>query len=356
MEFAVLSFNTLRITQMPFVTGAYIRTNHGDVPVERLRLGDRVVTGSGQLRPIVWIGHRRIDMTDRPDLAAMRPVLISAGAFGEGLPYRDLCLSPGQCVALAGALIPIARLINGRSVIEPAPDGWEYWAIELDRHDILLVEGARAESYLDCDDKAGFVGEIFVEPDPKVRDRYWADTCLPFAVEGAHVTFAKSQLLAHLADQGYAVVNDPDPHVLADGRRIDPIQLAEKRLAFALPADAAEITLMSKVFVPMQTRADSADARELGVCIGHMEIDGDPIALDSDELDASGWQPAELDNGHFYRWTRGAAPLRAGTRIIIIEIAGEGYYWRDPVDNVVTLSDWVGKRDGARQGEPSGEP
>jgi hypothetical protein len=339
---------------MPFVTETYIRTNRGDVPVERLRVGDRVVTASGHMRPIIWIGHRWIDMASQSDPAAVRPILVSAGAFGGGLPYRDLCLSPGHAVAFAGTLIPIARLINGRSVVQLATDNVEYWAVELDGHDILLAEGLQAESYLDCDEKAGFVGEDFVEAQAPLRAKYWADTRLPFAVEGAHVAVAKAQLLTHLAEQGYAVVNEPDAHVLADGRRIDPIQLAEKRLAFALPADATEIVLMSKVFVPMQTRADSFDARELGLCIGHMEIDGDAIALDGD-LGASGWQPAELDDGQSYRWTRGAAPLPAGARIVIVEIAGDGYYWRDPVDNVVTLSDWVGKRDGVRQSEPSSD-
>ncbi len=341
---------------MAFVTGAHMRSNHGDVPVERLRVGDRVITASGRMRPIVWIGHRTVDLAFHPNPTAVRPILVSAGAFGEGLPYRDLCLSPGHGVACAGTLIPIERLINARSVVQIEPDSVEYWAVELDGHDLMLAEGLRAESYLDCGDRTGFVdSDEFAEAEPNARAKIWAESCLPFAIEGAHVAVTKSRLLAHLADQGYTVVSDPDAHVLADGRRIDPIQLAEKRLAFALPPDAAEITLMSRAFVPMQTRADSSDARKLGLCIGHMEIDGDPIPLDSEELGANGWHPAELENGHVYRWTRGAAPLRAGTRIVIVEIAGEGYYWRDPVDNVVTLSDWVGKRDGGRQ-EPASDP
>jgi len=341
---------------MPYVMETCIRTHRGDVPVERLRVGDRAVTASGQLRPIVWIGHRSVDMARHSDPAAVRPVRVLAGAFGNGLPYRDLWLSPGHSVAFAGTLIPIGRLVNGRSVFQIAPDNVEYWGVELDGHDILLAEGLPAESYLDGGDRDGLANtEEFVEAQPDTK--HWADTCLPFATEGAHVAVTKAQLLAHLADQGYAVVSNPDAHVLADGRRIDPIQLSETRLAFALPAGAAEVTLMSKVFVPMQTRADSSDPRELGLCIGHLEVDGDEIALDLDEFCASGWQPAEREDGRFkYRWTRGITPLPPGTRIVIVEIAGAGYYWRDPLDNVVALSDWVGKRDGARQGDTSSEP
>jgi hypothetical protein len=352
-QFAVLGFNTFRITQMPFVTGACIRTNRGDVPVERLRAGDRVVTASGHLRPIVWIAQRSLDISDHSDPADVRPIRISAGAFGLGLPSRDLWLSPGHSVASAGALIPISRLINERSVAQIDQESVEYWHIELDGHDVLLAEGQPAESYLDCGNRGSFAdGGDFIEDQPEIRAKHWAESRLPFVTDGPFVTAVKARLLAELAEQGYAVVGDPDAHILADGRRIEPIWLSDTRLGFSLPAGVEEVLLASKVFVPMHTRADSSDPRELGLCVGNLQIDGDDVALENDELCASGWRPAEHQDGRFSRrWTTGLAPLPSGTRVVIIELAGDGYYWRDPLDNVVTLSEWVGKRDGAREGE-----
>ncbi|ACA15803.1 conserved hypothetical protein [Methylobacterium sp. 4-46] len=44
-----------------FVTGTRIRTARGDVPVEMLAVGDRAVTASGALRPVIWIGKRTLD-------------------------------------------------------------------------------------------------------------------------------------------------------------------------------------------------------------------------------------------------------------------------------------------------------
>jgi hypothetical protein len=334
---------------MSYVMGTGIRTNRGDVPVERLRVGDRAVTASGHSRPIVWIGFRHIDISSHPDPLAVRPVRVSAGAFGQGLPSRDLWLSPGHSVASAGALIPISNLINQRSIAQIDQDSVEYWHIELDRHDVLLAEGQPAESYLDCGSRGSFAdGDDFIEDPPEIRAQHWADACLPFVTEGPFVTAVKARLLAGLAEQGYAVVGDPDAHILADGRRIEPIRLSATRLGFSLPAGVEEVWLASKVFVPMHTRADSTDSRELGLCIGNLQIDGDDVVLENDELCASGWRPAEHQDGRFSRrWTTGLAALPSGTRVVIIELAGEGYYWRDPLSNVVTLSDWVGKRDGA---------
>ncbi len=41
-----------------YCKGTLIRTDHGDVAVENLRIGDRLVTRSGAARPIRWIGLR----------------------------------------------------------------------------------------------------------------------------------------------------------------------------------------------------------------------------------------------------------------------------------------------------------
>ena len=67
-----------------YVTGARILTNCGEAPVESLRAGDLLVTASGALRPVRWMGHRRVDISRHPDPASVRPVRVSAHAFGDG--------------------------------------------------------------------------------------------------------------------------------------------------------------------------------------------------------------------------------------------------------------------------------
>ena len=142
-----------------FCTGTRIRTPSGTAAVEALRVGDVVVTASGGHRPVQWIGHRTIERLT----LEQRPVRILAGAFGSGLPERDLFLSPGHPVLVGadansegGHLVPIMCLINGTTIERVPVDEVTYWHVELDEHDILLAEGLPVESYLDWGDRAFF--------------------------------------------------------------------------------------------------------------------------------------------------------------------------------------------------------
>jgi hypothetical protein len=115
--------------------------------------------------------------------------------------------------------------------------------------------------------------------------------------------------------------------------------MAKKRLGFALPGGGREIVLRSNVFVPAHTLADSMDTRELGICVAKLQIDGAAAALDCDEICAMGWREAAFIDGNFARrWTTGETPLPAGARIVIVELAGAGYYWLAPAERDAVLS------------------
>jgi hypothetical protein len=257
-------------------------------------------------------------------------------------PLCDLWLSPGHNIASYGALMPISALINGVSVAQIEQDFVEYWHVELDAHDILLAEGLPAESYLDCGNRTGFVnGGAFIEAHPDFRPKHWAATCLPLIQQGPPVAMAKARLNARLADEGYRVDHEADVHIVVNGVRVEPTRLSEMRLAFMLPAGGCKITLRSNVFTPAHTVAESTDPRELGICVGHLQIDGSTVALGCDETCASGWHEAEFADGDFsHRWTTGETPLPTGTRIVIIDLAGDGHYWRRHMDRFVALSAW----------------
>jgi hypothetical protein len=323
-----------------YVKGARILTQRGEVAVEHLSLGDIVTTAFGGSRPIIWLGHRRVDISRHPDPATVRPVRVCADAFGKGLPRRDLWLSPGHNVASEGALIPISCLINGRSVAQIEQVTVEYWHVELDAHDVILAEGLPAESYLDCGNRTAFAnGGAFVEAHPDFRPRDWAETCLPLMTKGPAVTATKARLLARLAEIGHLIDREADAHILVDGCRVEPTHQSEWRLHFKLPEGGREIALRSKVFVPTHTIAESADARALGLCVGRLQIDGSTVTLADDEACVSGWHQVEsADRCFSHRWTNGATPLPSGVRFVIVDLAGIGHYWREPEDRAAALS------------------
>ena len=320
-----------------FAAGTRILTDCGEVEVENLAIGDRVVTTSGKPLPVKWIGHRALDCRRYRDPSAVWPVRVAAAAFGDAQPSRDLWLSPGHCVADEGVLIPIRHLVNGRSIVQVEVNEVEYWHVELDEHDILLAEGLPAESYLDCGNRAAFAnGGVFIEAHPDFEPKHCQDTCLPHVTEGPKVAKAKARLLARLFDKGLELTDEANAHILADGQRIAPIRLGERRLAFALPEGCQSLVLKTNTFVPAHASAESSDERELGLCVARLQVDGDDVSLEDAALFARGWHEPEIEEGRFARrWTRGAVLLPAGARLALIDLCGRGYYWRDPSPVVI---------------------
>jgi hypothetical protein len=130
-----------------FVAGTLISTKGGPVAVERLALGDMVTTEAGECRPIRWIGSRHYSGFSAPP--ADRPVRIRANAVADGIPTRDLLVSPDHAVFVDGLLAAAGHLVNGTSITRgEAMADLTYWHLELDSHDLVLAENTPAESFL----------------------------------------------------------------------------------------------------------------------------------------------------------------------------------------------------------------
>jgi autotransporter passenger strand-loop-strand repeat protein len=141
-----------------FLAGTLIATPGGAVAVERLSVGDIVLTEGGGVAPITWIGSRRIECSRHADPARIWPVRIRADAFAPSRPMRDLYLSPDHAIFAEGVLIPVKHLLNGRSVSQVARDEVTYFHLELPEHAVILAEGLPVESYLDTGDRTAFTG------------------------------------------------------------------------------------------------------------------------------------------------------------------------------------------------------
>jgi hypothetical protein len=305
-----------------FAAGTRIATARGLVAVESLRVGDRVVTESGALRAVVWLGHRRVECRRHPRPRDVLPVRVRAHAFAPQRPARDLNLSPDHAVKVSGALIPVRHLVNGASIAQIAVAAVTYWHVELPSHDVLLAEGLPAESFLDTGNRAAFAnggGVVALHPD--FSRRVWAERgCAPLLTEGPALAEAHARLLARATQLGHRLGRDPGLRLYAAGRKLIP-RIEGRRYTARLPAGADRVRLLSRAWVPAHLGAP--DGRTLGVAIAGLTLDGSPVDLADTRL-CAGWHNTERD----WRWTDGAATLRTGgARELAFELAMAGKYW-----------------------------
>jgi hypothetical protein len=188
-----------------FAAGTRIATPDGEVAVETLRVGDRVLAlRMEEFAPIIWTGHRRVDCRLHPRPREVWPVRVRAGAFGVGMPHRDLWLSPDHAVFIDGVLIPVRYLINDATILRAPLDSITYWHVELARHEVILADGMPCESYLDTGNRAAFENggtQVHLHADftRKVSAR---PGCAPLVLEGAGLEAARSHLRERAATLG----------------------------------------------------------------------------------------------------------------------------------------------------------
>ncbi len=133
-----------------FVRGTRIGVPGGEADVAALAIGDAVLTAAGAARPVRWIGTRSYAGRFLAANRDVQPVCIRAGALGDGLPRRDLLVSPSHAMLLDGCLVPAACLVDGAGIVRVRDlSRVDYFHVELDTHDAILAEGAATESFLD---------------------------------------------------------------------------------------------------------------------------------------------------------------------------------------------------------------
>jgi len=203
-----------------FLRGTRILTDNGEIPVERISLGDQLVIKNGVSLPVKWIGRRRFKKTSSSNWPKdFMPVRVSRHALDEKTPHTDLYLSPNHSLFIDGVLIPVNHLINGVSITQAMPHGVqeiEYFHIELETHDVIFAEGAAVETLLVTTDRESF--DNFVE----YERRYGKSTGQPMTPCAPIVCYngRRSRAIALLRRTASAVV---------DAR--NPIQVAFDRIA-----------------------------------------------------------------------------------------------------------------------------
>jgi hypothetical protein len=141
-----------------FTAGTQIATPEGEVAVESLEAGDEVLTADGSVSTVKWLGSREVDVR-MGNPRKINPICISAGALGEKLPKRDLWVSRDHAIEIDGYLVNAGALVNGSTIYQVAQmplDGFAYYHVEAEAHELLLAEGCPAESFIQLSKTVSF--------------------------------------------------------------------------------------------------------------------------------------------------------------------------------------------------------
>lgn len=190
----------ITFTPACYCLGTLIRTECGEVAVEKLQIGDRVLTINGHLKPIRWIGTRSYGGRFLAGHDYLLPIRIRAGALGDGLPVRDLLVSPKHAMLLDGVLVAAELLVNGTTIVkEHGLTRVDYVHVELAEHDVIWAEGALSETFIDDESRDMFNNaDTFAQLYPGMQTPVLY--CAPRVIDG----FKLYAIRARLNDQAGA--------------------------------------------------------------------------------------------------------------------------------------------------------
>ncbi|MEP4038891.1 Hint domain-containing protein [Pseudophaeobacter sp.] len=141
-----------------FTPGTLIATPEGERRVEDLAVGDRIITRDNGIQSIRWLGKRSLATADLKAAEHLQPILIREGALGNGLPERDMMVSPNHRVLVANdktalyfedrEVLVAAKHLTGLAGVDAVEtSSVTYIHFMFDQHEVVLSDGAWTESF-----------------------------------------------------------------------------------------------------------------------------------------------------------------------------------------------------------------
>jgi hypothetical protein len=289
-----------------FCAGTMIGTPAGEVPVEKLNIGDLVLTAQNGPRAVIWIGNGKVLATSGRRSAAT-PVIVRKGALADNVPNADLRVTKAHSLYIDDVLIPVEFLVNHRTILwDDRAQEVDIYHVELDRHDVLIANGAPAESYRDDGNRWLFhnANEGWHLPP---QEPY-----APVLTGGPVVDAVWRRLLDRPGPRALPpLTDDPDLHLVVDGTRVDAEERQGPVYVFRLPPSPGSVVIASRKIVPAEFGI-ARDPRSLGVALRRLAVrQGTKFMLldAADDRLTVGFHAYEAD-GHL-RWTDGCAELPA---------------------------------------------
>ncbi|PHQ94789.1 MAG: hypothetical protein COB39_13520 [Marinosulfonomonas sp.] len=128
--------------------GTIVLTLDGEIPVEHLNAGDRVITRDSGMAVLTAVHMREV---------TMRPYKISADRLGEGRPEADTYVAGDQHILVRGllaqalfksnsALVPVSRLVDGEYIAKCEEQTMRLYELEFDTAHVVYANGLEVAS------------------------------------------------------------------------------------------------------------------------------------------------------------------------------------------------------------------
>ena len=141
-----------------FTPGTLIATPRGEVLVESLKEGDRVITRDNGIQEVRWLGMTNLSGRAMLQKEHLKPVLIQKGSLGYGLPERDMLVSPNHRVLVNNdktalyfeereVLVAAKHLTGLAGVNRVDTPKATYVHFMFDQHEVVLSDGSWTESF-----------------------------------------------------------------------------------------------------------------------------------------------------------------------------------------------------------------
>lgn len=130
-----------------FLTDTHINSGNKRIPVQDLNIGDKISDANGNLHAVKFVFKQSFKQPFVNKQNAF-PICIKQNAISDNVPRRDLFVSPAHALMIDGHFMRADTLVNGVSIfqVDSMPEEFTYYHIELATHELIMAEGAAAET------------------------------------------------------------------------------------------------------------------------------------------------------------------------------------------------------------------
>ncbi|MBB3993817.1 hypothetical protein GGR95_001448 [Sulfitobacter undariae] len=142
-----------------FTADTLIETVDGLIPVQDLQVGCMIQTLDHGPQPLMALLSRHVDVATLQEMPNLAPVRITAGALGQGLPLRDLLVSPqhrflARSVVVRRMFEAAETLLSAKQLtalpgiaVDNSQSEVTYFHLVMPHHEIVIAEGTPTESF-----------------------------------------------------------------------------------------------------------------------------------------------------------------------------------------------------------------